>query len=115
MVLVGYVFDVAPSFSEGMRTIWLLFTGQNFAAGIEQIGKLGLLPQDYVLLLLASVVVLIVSIIQERHQDTDIRHMIDKKPYVFRFVLLYIAVMSVVIFGIYGSGYNAADFVYMQF
>jgi hypothetical protein len=29
--------------------------------------------------------------------------------------VLYIAVMSIVVFGVYGSGYNAADFVYMQF
>ena len=30
-------------------------------------------------------------------------------------LLLYLGIMTVVIFGIYGSGYNAADFVYMQF
>ncbi len=115
VILVGYVFDVAPSFGEGMRTLGEFFTGQNIPLGLEQIGKLGLLPQDYIVMLLASVVVLIASIIQEKHPDTDIRHMIDKKPYAFRYVFLYLGVMSVIIFGIYGSGYNAADFVYMQF
>ena len=115
VVLVGYVFDVAPSFSEGMRTLGLFFVGQNIPAGIAEISQLGLMTQDYIVLLIASVIVLIASIIQERHPDTDIRTMLDKKPFVFRFVLLYVAVMSIVIFGIYGSGYNAADFVYMQF
>ncbi len=115
VVLVGYVFDVAPSFSEGMRTIALFFTGQNVALGVEQIGEIGLLPQDYCVLIVASLVVLVASIIQERHPDTDIRTMLDQKPYLVRLVVLYVAVMSIVIFGIYGSGYNAADFVYMQF
>jgi hypothetical protein len=41
--------------------------------------------------------------------------MLDRKPVALRFLLLYLGVMTVVIFGIYGSGYNAADFVYMQF
>ena len=115
VILVGYVFDVAPSFEQGMRTIGLFFTGQNLAAGYAEITKLGLGWRDYLILLLASVVVLVASIIQERHPDTTIRAMLDKKSYVFRFVVLYIAVMSIVIFGVYGSGYNAADFVYMQF
>ncbi|MBR1481899.1 MAG: MBOAT family protein [Ruminococcus sp.] len=115
VVLVGYVFDVAPSFEQGMRTLGLFFTGQNISAGIEEISKLGLLVQDYVLLGVTSIVVLIASIIQERHSDTDIRTLLDKKPFYIRFALLFVGVMAVVIFGIYGSGYNAADFVYMQF
>ena len=115
VVLVGYVFDVAPSFEQGMRTIGLFFTGQNLSVGYSEISSLGLIKQDYIVLAVASVVVLIASIIQERHPETDIRHMLDKKSFTFRFLFLYVAVMAVVIFGIYGSGYNAADFVYMQF
>ena len=115
VVLVGYVFDVAPSFEQGMRTIGLFFTGQNFAVGYEEISKLGLIPQDYIVLLVGSIVILAASIIQERHPETTIREMLDKKHFVSRYVLLYLGVMAVLIFGIYGSGYNAADFVYMQF
>ncbi len=115
VVLVGYVFDVAPSFGEGMRTLQLFFTGQNFSAGIEEISKLGLVASDYIILLIGAIIILIASIIQERHLDTDIRTMLDRKPVALRFLLLYLGIMTVVIFGIYGSGYNAADFVYMQF
>ena len=115
VVLVGYVFDVAPSFGEGMRTLQLFFTGQNFSAGIEEISKLGLVASDYIILLAGAIIILIASIIQERHLDTDIRTMLDSKPFALRFLLLYLGIMTVVIFGIYGSGYNAADFVYMQF
>ena len=115
VVLVGYVFDVAPSFGEGMRTLTEFFTNQNIPQAFEQLSKIPLIAHDYAVIGLGGVVILIASLIQERHQDTDIRHMLDKKSFATRFALLYIGVMSVVIFGIYGSGYNAADFVYMQF
>ena len=115
VVLVGYVFDVAPSFGEGMRTLTEFFTNQNIPQAFEQLSKIPLIAHDYAVIGLGGVVILIASLIQERHQDTDIRHMLDKKSYAVRFAVLYIGVMSVVIFGIYGSGYNAADFVYMQF
>ena len=115
VVLVGYVFDVAPSFGEGMRTLTEFFTNQNIPQAFEQLSKIPLIAHDYAVIGLGGVVILIASLIQERHHDTDIRHMLDKRSFATRFALLYIGVMSVVIFGIYGSGYNAADFVYMQF
>lgn len=115
VVLVGYVFDVAPSFKQGVMTIVRFFTDQSISRGKAEILKLGLTWKDYVLLSLCVLVVLVVSIIQERHSDTDIRHMLDKKPFILRFLVLFFGIMAVIIFGIYGSGYAAADFVYMQF
>ena len=115
VILVGYVFDVAPSFGEGMRTITEFFTGQNITRGLAEINGLGLNIKEYVLLAICSIIILIASIIQERNPHTNIRTMLDNKSFALRFAFLYIGVISVVIFGVYGSGYNAADFVYMQF
>ncbi|MEE1171393.1 MAG: MBOAT family O-acyltransferase [Ruminococcus sp.] len=115
VVLVGYVFDVAPSFFGGIQTIGLFFTGQDMERGISEINGLGLIPQDFVVLLIGMAIIFIASVIQERHPDTTIRVMLDQKPLALRFALLYLGVIAVVIYGIYGSGYNAADFVYMQF
>ena len=44
-----------------------------------------------------------------------LREMLDKKPFILRFALIFIGIMAVIVYGIYGSGYNPADFVYMQF
>ena len=115
VVLVGYVFDVAPSFKQGIMTITRFFTDQSFSRGLAEILKLGLTWKDYILLALCVVIVLIISIIQERHSDTTMRALLDKKPFILRFFLYFFLVMAVIIFGIYGSGYAAADFVYMQF
>ncbi len=115
VVLVGYVFDVAPSFSYGIKTIGMFFTSQNFSRGWAEISSLGLGKKDYVVLLIGSLIILTASIIQERRPETNIRTLLDTKPFALRFLLLYAGIMAVIIFGIYGSGYNAADFVYMQF
>ena len=116
IVLVGYVFDVAPSFSQAMRTFWLFFTNQNFKLGYSQISDLGLGKKDYLVVLIGGLIIFIASIIQERAKNgMDIRHMLDQKPFILRFALLFIALISIVVFGIYGSGYSAADFVYAQF
>ena len=116
IVLVGYVFDVAPSFSQAMRTFWLFFTNQNFKLGYSQISNLGLGKKDYLVVLIGGLIIFIASIIQERAKNgLDIRHMLDQKPFILRFALLFVAVISIVVFGIYGSGYSAADFVYAQF
>ena len=116
IVLVGYVFDVAPSFSQAMRTFWLFFTNQNFKLGYSQISDLGLGKTDYLVVLIGGLIIFIASVIQERAKDgLDIRHMLDKKPFILRFALLFVCLISIVVFGIYGSGYSAADFVYAQF
>ncbi len=115
VVLVGYVFDVAPSFKQGMMTIGRFFTDQSVSRGKTEILALGLSWKDYLLLIACAGVILAVSIVQERHADTNIREMLDEKPFILRFVLFFICIMAVIVFGIYGSGYAAADFVYMQF
>ena len=115
VVLVGYVFDVAPSFKQGIMTIQRFFTDQSLTRGKAEILALGLTWKDLLFLCVCVVVILIVSIIQERHHDTNIREMLDKKPFILRFIVLMACLMAFVIFGIYGSGYSAAEFVYMQF
>ena len=53
-----------------------------------------------------------VSMMQERF---GIREKLAKQNIVIRLAVTVIAVYAVLIFGIYGAGYNAASFVYMQY
>ena len=115
IVLVGYVFDVAPSFLQGVKTIVKFFTNQNLVTGFNQISKLKLDTADYSVIIIGTLILLFVSILQERHPDISLRAQLDKKPFAFRFLLLYAGIIAVVVFGVYGSGYDASSFVYMQF
>jgi len=115
IVLAGYVFDVAPTLTESLSTFGLLFSGQSFAAGWEQMLALGLTVKDFWVLGIGALIVLAVSILQERRPDESLRERLAKKPFILRYALIFLCVMAIVIFGIYGPGYNAVDFVYMQF
>ena len=115
VVLVGYVFDVAPSFKQAIKTFVLFFTNQNFSTGRTQINGLGLSTADYLIVLAGAVFIFIISVIQERNDKTTIREMFDKKPFIVRWLAIFVCIMLLVVFGIYGSGYNSSDFVYMQF
>ncbi len=115
LVLVGYVFDVAPSFEESMLTFRLIFTDQNLKVGYGEISELGLNKTALIFLAASAIFIFIVSVIQERNDKTTIRAMLNKKPAIVRWGVVYIGIMAVLIFGVYGSGFNAADFVYAQF
>ncbi|MCQ2513803.1 MAG: MBOAT family protein [Ruminococcus sp.] len=115
VVLVGYVFDVAPSFMQAMHTFKAFFVSQSFSAGWSEISELGLGKKDYLVILGGAFLIFVISVIQERNSKTTIREMLDRKPFILKWLVLFVGIMTIIIFGIYGSGYNAADFVYMQF
>lgn len=115
VVLVGYVFDIAPSFSGAVNMINLSLFDQHIRAGITQICNLGVGKKDYVVLLAGMLVIFVVSVIQERNSSTSLRVILDKKPLILRWSLTLVCLVTVLIFGIYGPGYNPAEFVYMQF
>lgn len=115
VVLVGYVFDVAPDFSQAMHTFRHVFTGWNASVAATEIMELGLHVKEFWLLGICTVFLFIISIIQEKHSDTTIRQMIDRKPFLLRYAMLLIGISALLIFGIYGPGYDPTEFVYMQF
>lgn len=115
VVLVGYVFDVAPNFAQAMNTFKLAFTDQSLSVGWSQISELGLEKYEYAIILFGMIVVFVASVIQERHSSTTIREMLDRKPFALRGLVIFAGLMLVLVFGIYGPKYDPAAFVYMQF
>lgn len=115
VVLVGYVFDVAPNFSQAMNTFKIALFDQSFSKGWSQISELGLQKYEYAIIAFGMLVVFVASVIQERHSSTTIREMLDRKPFALRGLVIFAGVMLVLVFGIYGPGYDPAAFVYMQF
>ncbi len=115
IVLVGYVFDVAPDFSASMYTFKQFFVNQQLSEGLSQILNLGLSSKDFLILVISGGVLLTASIIQEKNNDTTIRLMLDKKAFIIRYGLLLLALIAILTFGVYGPQYDASAFVYMQF
>lgn len=117
IVLVGYMFDIGQNFSEAMGMLGKCFTdfSLNRAQIWEQLLACGLEKADYVLLVIATIFIFCVSLIQERHPDTTVRVLLEQKYRKNQWVILMAALLAIAVFGVYGPGYNASDFVYMQF
>lgn len=114
IVCIGYVFDVAPSFRQAMWTFGMMVFGQSPIVGIQSVLHLGLSREEYVILVLGTILILVVSIFNEKSTQS-LRKRIDNKPVAFECIITVIGLLVVLTFGVYGPGYNAADFVYAQF
>lgn len=73
---------------------------------------LGLKLSDYIVLILAILTVLTVSLIQRRG---SVRVKLSAKPVLVRYAIYFLLFFSVLIFGAYGIGYDASQFIYSQF
>lgn len=83
---------------------WILTDGTLYTFGLNQ--------KNFDLMLVVIVLFGAISIAQ---QHVQIREWIAKQNIVIRWMIYFVAVFSVLIFGIYGPDYNAASFVYMAY
>ena len=89
-----------------IHNLELIFNGQGFLLG-------GLNPGDIVIIVIATMILLITSIYKEKGKN--IREWLANQNLIFRWGVLYFAIFSIIIFGIYGEGYNIQSFIYGQF
>ena len=75
--------------------------------------SLGLKKADFALLMVGILVMLVVGVMQEF--NINIRKELQKQNLLFKWFIYYIIIFSVIIFGIYGKGYDAASFIYGGF
>ena len=75
--------------------------------------NLGLRLSDWFVLIIAVLILFLVDFLHEK--DIHIRDTVSRQFVILRWVFYYAAVLFVLIFGIYGPAYNAADFVYGGF
>lgn len=115
IVLVGYVFDIAPSFRTAMDMFVRMITRQNLRGAVGDISAFDLTKKDYLVLIIGVAIMFLVSLIQEKNQDKSLRQILDQKPFILRYLLILVAIIVLLVFGIYGPGFNPAEFVYMQF
>ena len=95
-VLTGIVTDFRP---------WELWTGELL--------KLGLTGADMVVMIASLLVLLGVSL--SKAAGKDVIGNLLKQGLVFRWAIYLLLIFTILIFGVYGAGYDAASFIYFQF
>ena len=74
--------------------------------------QLGLTVSDYVILLTGTILLFTVSILQEKH---PVRDRLYEKPAILRYCIHFLLVFAVLVFGMYGVGFDSNQFIYNQF
>lgn len=103
-----FTFFRATALMTAVQILWRAFVkfarpGMNTGFGVDQAG----------VLIVAIIVLLLIDFYHERGK-TLMEHMM-RCPWFIRQVFLWLAVMCIVVFGIWGSGYTAQAFLYFQF
>lgn len=107
--MLDYYRDVELSFKmfASMFTQW---NGNVFIDG--RLFNVGLSMGDFIITILAVSIVLLVSLLQ---RNGSVREELAKKPYGIRFIVWYGLILMILIFGMYGIGFESSQFIYNQF
>lgn len=112
LVAFAWIFFRASTCADAWSVIRRMFVWNPWTWTDGSYLKYGLDAKDLDVLVISMVVLIVVSILQERG---SVRQMLRKQTLWFRWTIYLLGVFATLIFGIYGPGYNAAQFIYMQF
>lgn len=110
---------------------WILFRAESIGKAIAYIKRMltsfdgyaffnissydwGLSTYEINILIVSLMVLLCVSIIK-RKKNMGFAEMLEGQNVIFKMLTVYVFIMAIVIFGEYGSGMSASDFIYFQF
>ena len=112
LVMLAWIFFRADSVTQALQMIRQMAVFNPWVLWNQSVYLLGLDAKNVWILFFAIDILLLVSILQTK---TDIRGWLAKQGIVFRYAVVYLALFAVLIFGIYGPGYDAVQFIYGGF
>lgn len=113
-VMIAWVFFRAESVKKAIYIVIHMFTKFNpwiFVSG--ELYKLGITEDEWTLLLLSFICMIVVAVLHEK--NVHIREIFYKQSVVFRFIVLLTLIFVILIAGVYGPGYDSAQFIYGGF
>jgi D-alanyl-lipoteichoic acid acyltransferase DltB (MBOAT superfamily) len=114
LVSIGRCFTRSGGFMDAVSMLrssfthwdpWTLWDGKLLSLGLTQ--------KDYNILFVGILVLLTVGILQEK--GVGVRNALSRQNLWFRWAIMIAAVLAIILFGVYGSKYNASSFIYAQF
>ena len=112
LVCIGFVFFRADSTSQAIEMLKLTFVNNYYELFTNGIYNLGLSRDDLGIAILSIALLFIISCLKQKYK---IREQISKQHIVVRYSIWIILIMSILIFGYYGTGYDATSFIYQNF
>lgn len=114
LVNIGFVFFRADSVADAWRMLGLAVSKFSLRPLLDGgILNLGLDWIELTIAVVSLLMLLAVSLYQEK--KGSVRAMIAGKPVAVRFLIWYALLFYVILLGLYGPGYSAAEFIYQGF
>ena len=119
LLCISRVITLAPSLSVALDMLKKMFRGRFFlsAGGLDfmlggagQIFEYGVSRRGMIVLLFSTLILLTVGILQE--SGVKIRETLAKQNLLFRWGIILGLMLIILVFGIYGPGYDAKAFIY---
>ena len=109
---VGRVFFRADSLQTAVGILRAVVTRPFALAELEKLAEYSTNIYNLAVTLVAMLVLFVVDIVEERH---PLREALMRRNIALRWALIYACLFFVLIFGVYGLGYGATNFIYEQF
>lgn len=114
IILIGRLISRGNNVSDAFGMIKAMFSSFNlWVFSNDTLLSLGLDEKDMGVMLMAIVALFVVDYVNEK--GTRIRTVIARKALPFRWAVYYLAIAGILVFGVYGSEYNASSFIYQNF
>lgn len=110
---VGCIIFRAATFTDSWSIFLKTFHFYDFPMGIKkELISFGLDGKNYLVLFFGLIILFVVDILQE---NMSVRKYIARKPIYIRWGVYLLALIIILLLGMYGPGYDQNQFVYMQF
>ncbi len=109
---IGRIFFRADSISIALGMIKRMLLSTNFSLLFDKTVSLGLDANGLWFSAISVLILLVVDMLQEK---MSVRETLAKQNIIFRWLIIFAGLFAVIIFGIYGPGYDASSFIYEQF
>ena len=112
LVIFGEIIFRSNSVKDALSMIKKIFTNFSFDI-VKPLNKIGLDIYDMIIILVTLIVIVVISILKEK--NINVREIISKKPIYIRWIIYYILILYVLIFGAYLGPYIPVDPMYANF
>ncbi len=107
-VVIGMTIFKADNITDAFNVLKSIFNTSN-----GNILEFGLTYIDFIIIVIYLITLFIIGYLSEKGKNI-VDSIVDGCG-IKKFIVYYILIISLIIFGIYGPGYNASDFIYGQF
>ena len=114
LVDLAWVFFRASSVFEGLRIVKRMLTAKNHWVWFDgSLYECGLNQKNFALMVWGILLLFVVDIC--RYRGIELRKVVAKQDYWAQCLTVIAAVFAILLFGMWGVGYDEANFIYFQF